>query len=111
MTYNEFKNTYKWMLKKFPSISSIFGYEIKATCIIENYTKIGSKWSLTETKTDNNISNEYYYNVIDAIPFFRNLGGYEGIEKKYTKYGYIPYKINSISPDKKQKTVRTFILE
>ncbi len=111
MNYSEFRNTYKWMLKKYYNISNIWGHDLQADCIIENYIKIGKKWILQETKTDNNISNEYYYNTIDAIPFFRNIGGYEGITTKCTKYGVIPYKINSISPDRTQKTIRTFIFK
>ena len=111
MNYKEFKNTYSFMVKKYPDITSIYGVEINATCIIENYVKSGKKWILSDTKQDNNISSEYYFNVVNAIPFFRNLGGKELISCKYTKYGYIPYQINSINPDKTKKTIRTFIFK
>lgn len=109
MNYKEFKNTYSFMAKKYPDTTSIYGVEITATCIIENHVKSGKKWILSETKQDNNISSEYYFNVVNAIPFFRSLGGKELISCKYTKYGYIPYEINSINPTRTEKTKRTFI--
>lgn len=52
-----------------------------------------------------------YMNVFSAIPFFRNLGGFERVEKTYTKYGLIPYTLNSVNPDRTEKTVRTFYIK
>ena len=45
-------------------------------------------------------------NIIDASPFFKNLGGKESIEKCATRYGYIPCKVVSTSPDGMKRTVR-----
>ena len=38
----------------------------------------------------------------------KNLGGYERHEKNYTYIGYIVTRINSISPDKKDKSLYEF---
>ena len=79
--------------------------EIKMT--IENYVKVGSKWRLTNTE-QKLINEEFYYNIINSKKFFTNLGGYERHIKTYTCKGYIVTHINSISPDRMQKTVRYF---
>ena len=79
--------------------------EIKMT--IENYVKIGSKWRLTNTE-QKLINEEFYYNIINSKKFFTNLGGYERHTKTYTCKGYIVTHINSISPDRMQKTIRYF---
>lgn len=108
MNYNEFKSNYKWMLKKYYAIENTFGYDLQIDCIIEHYEKSGNRWLLTDSKTEK-ADNEYYYNTVDAIPFFKNLGGSEKVDIKATKYGYIPYKITSISPCRTEKTIRTFV--
>ena len=38
----------------------------------------------------------------------KNLGGYERHEKSYTDIGYIVTRINSISPDRKNKSLYEF---
>ncbi len=108
MTYNEFKNTYKWIIKQAPDITALYGRDdVNIEMITTNYKKVGTKWTETGT-TSENITVTFYFNVFDAVPFFRNLGGYERIIKAYTKYGLIPVENVSISPDKKEKVVRTF---
>ena len=109
MTYTEFKRVYNWLLKKYYNVADTYGHNLKADCIIDNYVKSGNKWVKVDTNTVNNISNEHYYNTVDAVPFFRGLGGYEKVEVKATKWGYIPFRIVSITPNKTEKTVRTFI--
>jgi hypothetical protein len=47
-------------------------------------------------------------NSIDATPFFKNLGGIERVEYCNTRYGRIPCKIISISPDRQERTIRTY---
>ena len=79
--------------------------EIKMT--IKNYEKIGSKWRLTNTE-QKLINEEFYYNIINSKKFFTNLGGCERHTKSYTCNGYIVTHINSLSPDRTQKTVRDF---
>lgn len=113
MTYTEFKKTYSWMVKNYPDTYAFCG-DMNApvgNCTIENYHKQGSRWILDETRTETGISNAYYCNTVDAIPFFRNLGGREIVTKCYTKNGYIPVEINSISPNRQQKTVRKFTFD
>ena len=73
----------------------------------KRYYKTGSKWVLSESKEEN-ISKENYLNIINSCKFFRDLGGNERLTKGYTYVGYVPVKLNSISPDKKEKVVRSF---
>ena len=71
------------------------------------FKKVGSKWVETEKK-EKEISQEHYNNIVDAKNFMKNLGGYERHEKNYTYIGYIVTRINSISPDKKDKLLYEF---
>lgn len=106
MTYMEHKSTYPWMIKHFPGTDNVWGYKgIEA--ITTHYEKRGSRWMQTSTKTET-VNAEFYANCVDAIPFFRNLGGKEIITMGYTKVGYVPTQINSLSPDRTEKTVRRF---
>ena len=73
----------------------------------KRYYKAGSQWKLLDSKEEN-ISKENYLNIINSCKFFRNLGGSERLTKSYTFAGYIPTELNSISPDKKEKVVRSF---
>ena len=111
MNYSEFRKTYAWMIKAYPETSEIyrenFSGSLIGKCITEQYEKSGKTWKkISENRKD--VSPEYYSNVIDAIPFFRNLGGFERVECAYTVRGYLPVKVISISPDKEKKTVRIF---
>ena len=111
MNYNDFKKTYKWMLKKYPETSNFYDRnDITIKMVVNRYYKSGSHWKLLETNTEN-INNENYLNIVDAVPFFKNLGGYEKIDAGYTKYGYIPKFLNSISPDRAEKITRQFIFD
>ena len=73
----------------------------------KRYYKAGTQWKLSESKEEN-ISKENYLNIINSCKFFRNLGGHERLTKSYTYAGYIPVELNSISPDKKEKIIRSF---
>ena len=73
----------------------------------KRYYKAGTQWKLSEV-VEENISKENYLNIINSCKFFRDLGGIERLTKGYTYVGYVPVKLNSISPDKKEKVVRTF---
>ena len=73
----------------------------------KRYYKAGSQWKLLDSKEEN-ITKENYLNIINSCKFFRNLGGYERLIKNYTYAGYIPVELNSISPDRKEKIVRSF---
>ena len=76
----------------------------------KRYFKEGSQWELAESRQEN-ITKENYLNIINSCKFFRDLGGIERLTKGYTYVGYVPVKLNSISPDKKEKIVREFSFE
>lgn len=69
-------------------------------------------------KTDRNgsetrmINYEEYNNIVDAIPFMRNLGGTETVRlEKYSRYGYnLVRYIKSTSPDGTQSVIYRFKL-
>lgn len=105
MTYQEAKKTYKAMFKKYPGMLEAFGYNPTMTEV--SFIKSGNKWIETE-REERIVDSEVYYNVVSAVPFFRNLGGYERVSMSYTCAGYLPVEVVSISPDRTKKTVRTF---
>lgn len=70
-------------------------------------TENGKSWRKTEVETEM-VTAEHYCNIVDAVPFFRNLGGKEIVSKGYTYYGYIPVQITSISPSRDAKVVYHF---
>ncbi len=105
-SYKELKETYSWSFKKYPDVSSVIGYNnigFEQT----NYTKQDSKWVEGE-KESNNVDWEFYLNTIDAVPMFKNMGGKEKLDVKYTKVGKVPFQVTSINPDGTEKIVRTF---
>jgi len=71
--------------------------------------KPGTKtvWITTTTKTKE-ITREQYNNIVNSAPWFRRLGGSETLQRCYTSYGYIPYRIISTAPDRSIRTVRQF---
>lgn len=109
MNYREFKDTYKATIKKYPEITGLYrdNPEKVITCKTINQVKHGSRWTTTEEATEQ-INYIYYTNVLDGIPFFRNLGGSETVQKAYTKAGYLPIRVLSTSPDRQQRTIREF---
>lgn len=112
MTYAEIKKTYPRLFKKYPETSNLYtGNEDEKPIMytMRHYTKSGSRWKLTEEEKTA-CSYITYYNIVDpaASAFFKNLGGYERTECNYTKCGFIPVKCVSISPDRTEKTERTF---
>jgi len=112
--YSEFKKTYSYMIKTYKNTSEffhrdrdIFTGEIIGTCTVVNYAKNDAgRWYETEQKTED-ITRYNYCNIFDAVYMFKRFGGSERVEKQYTKYGYIPFKVTSISPGAEFKTVRT----
>ena len=112
MTYTEFKKTYKWTVKEFPDITQLFRDDLGqtiGTCETIRFTKVGKKWIETEKRTAE-MDIENYFNIVDAVPFFRRLSGVQGekVTKSYTKYGLIPVEISSLSPDRSEKVIRRF---
>ena len=106
MTYQEFRETYKSVIKKFPETPYLFG-NTNITKVKIEYEKRGSRWKQVKTETAI-VDYVHYFNVFDAIWFFRNLGGYERTEMAYTTQGYIPIRQISISPDRTRKIVYEF---
>lgn len=109
MPYIEFRKKFHRTLKRYPGMECTYNphyaYEVTTT----KYYKVGSKWhEKTEEKTVETVPGNYYMNMIDAIPFFRNLGGSERVQMGYTLAGYIPTQLSSISPDGKEKILRKF---
>ena len=84
-----------------------FGKNFGMMMIKTEFKKVGNKW-VEASKEEKEITQEYYNNVVNAKNFMKNLGGYERHEKSYTSIGYIVTRINSISPDKKDKSVYEF---
>lgn len=105
MNYQETIETYKPMFKKYPGMAGAFYYRPLMKEV--SFIKSGNKWIETE-RTERFVESEVYYNVISAVPFFRNLGGYERVSMSYTYAGYIPVEVVSISPDRTKKALRTF---
>ena len=89
----------------YPSIPA--NYEF--TMVKTSYIKKGSKWIEIE-REEETIDKHHANNVVNAKEFFKALGGYERHEKSYTMYGYVITTVNSISPDRRQKSVYEFIL-
>lgn len=110
-SYLELKSTYKATLKKYPEISNLFDGKCNITMIEKRFEKIGRKWSAISTQKKENYNYIYYCNCVDAIPFFKALGGTEKVTVEYTVAGKIPTQLTSISPDRNEKTVRSFIFE
>lgn len=106
MNYKEFKETYKRTLKKYPGTSFTFGVENIGLKIVRQI-KNGSRWNTTEQK-EKTVDYEFYMNTVDAIPFFKNLGGSERVSQSYTKIAYLPVEITSTSPDRSKRTIYTF---
>jgi hypothetical protein len=110
-TYRSIHDTYRWTLKTYPGTD----YLVNPTCMDDpvgtvttiRYRKSGSRWVETKTETEE-ISRRYYFNSVDAVPFFRSLGGREIVSMCYTRYGYIPYEVISINPDRTERIRRTF---
>lgn len=76
----------------------------------KRYYKAGRSWKLAEV-VEENISKECYLNIINSTKFFRSLGGFERLTKGYTYVGFVPTSLNSISPDRKEKIVRSFTFD
>lgn len=114
MSYASFCTTYAWMLKNYPGTDRVYragGFytEPIGTVTELRYERSSSRgrWRLVKSSTEP-LTGAYYSNSVDAIPFFRRLGGREHVSLGYTKLAYLPIEIVSTSPDKLQKTIRSF---
>ena len=75
-------------------------------------TESGKSWRKKPiNEVTKEIQFEEYFNYLSSVEFFKNLGGYERVEKFYTYAGYIPCRLTSISPNKETKIIRVFKIE
>lgn len=71
-------------------------------------TKSGrDKWVQVETETKE-ITIKAYNNMLNAQSWFRNLGARYDFTYNFTIAGYLPIRINNISPGKDEKVVTEF---
>jgi len=113
MTYQDFRKTYYRTLKKYPGMDRIYFSDMYTDVgyfRTVNYKKRGTKWVETERRVEK-LTPAFYCNCVDAVPFFRSLGGYERVELGYSYYGYLPLILTSINPDRTEKTVRVFFTD
>ncbi len=109
MNYLEFKKTYKYSCKHWPDVTAVYEETRFAPRMVTTHQeKRGSRW-ITTGEDVKVINWEYYMNIIDALPFFRGLGGTERVETSFTRWGKLPDKITSTSPDRESRTIREFI--
>ena len=87
-----------------------FGKYFSMVMVKTEFKKVGNK-CVEVNKEEKEITQEYYNNIVNAKNFMKNLGGYERHEKNYTYIGYIVTRINSISPDKKDKSLYEFTVK
>ena len=106
MTYDEMKREYKFTLKNYPSVSAVFEAK-NIICTTTREIKNGSRWT-SENATTEKIDGSYYFNCLESVPFFRSLNGKEKIVKAYTKFGYVPVRLISTSPDGTERTIKEF---
>lgn len=107
MLYSKLAKTYRKLFKKYPNISSLQDFSGKILEEKTTYIKRGTRWIETK-KEEKEVSATYVFNVFDAVQFFKDLGGYEKVSCSYTKAGYLPDELLSISPNRTEKTVRKY---
>lgn len=109
MTYEEFKSTYKWTTKNYPGTNTFCGLMEKECGTVEKieYERVGDRWKMVN-KTEEPFTGKFSMNSVEAVPFFRRLGGTERVTKSYTPYGYVPVTIISTSPDGFTKVARNY---
>lgn len=72
--------------------------------------KEGTKtvWVKQPAPAPERITETQYNNIVDAMPFFRRVGGSETASKEYTAAGYKVTQIISTSPDKHKRSIYKF---
>lgn len=82
---------------------------MKIQLTTQKQIKVGSKFITTET--ENEVIDFKTFDLLtnkDTLKWFRNLGGSETATKEYTSRGYNITKLVSTSPNKQERTIRTF---
>ena len=109
INYTDWKQAYKYSVKTWPDVTAMYGNDARiiVTERETRQTRTGSRWT-TESEEERRRPLTEYMNIIDAVPFFRNIGGTETVTTNYTRWGKIPTKIISTSPDKETRVIREF---
>lgn len=116
MTYGEFCNTYRCASKRWPDcISAIQNrtFSTKLTCLRQTKQHY-SKWHTTAVLNDDEvIDGPTYLRTIDAVDWFENVfeDGKEIVYTADTRYGELPVKLISLSPDGLDRYIFTFKFE
>lgn len=76
---------------------------------IEKLEKTGKVTYKPTSCSKSEITDQEFKNIENSCKFFRRLGGIESIQRGYTCNGYVMTKLTSTSPDKENKTIRTFV--
>lgn len=87
------------------------GYKIKMTKFVYFRTESGKSWkSKPETVETATITNDFYNNYVNSIPFFNRFGygSYCRASYGYTYAGYIPVSITTVSPGRTEKHIVKF---
>ena len=77
-------------------------------------TVSGKNWkNKPDTITTEKVNGRYYQNYVRSIPFFNNFGGQSSCRASwnYTKKGYIPVTVSTVSPDGLTKIVTDFCFD
>lgn len=80
------------------------------TMVKTDYRKDGKKW-VEQRRDVELIDKETYYNITESRDYFHHLGFFERHNKSYTPMGYVVTSINTIDPDKNQKSLREFDIQ
>lgn len=104
-TSANYRNTYKKLFSKYNLTENLVYSDVLIIETKETYEKLGrksfpNKPTLTEYSA---IGLEHYLNGITGILFFHDM-----VKSSYTKWGFIPYRMACISPDKSTRIVRNF---
>ena len=107
MSQEEFEKTYFGVIRKWPATKYLFNEFLpnNIQIIKSEYVKDDKgQWHLMKhvSKMRNAC---HYMNILDGIPFFENMGGTENIMCTYTRKGYLPTIIQSVSPDQNEKLI------
>jgi len=116
MNYTDFRNTYRAALKRWPDMGAMFdlipedaenatdGAPI-GSMIIERYERYPSgAWKQVATEERADVTALHYMNAFD--PRWAVFASDERNFTRYTKYGKLPYKNCSTSPDGSARCVR-----
>ncbi len=93
-------------------LNSISEYQLNLHTItlttVKN-TKVNGRFNKKNAiETTETITTYQYLSILESIPWFLNAGGSERLLKSYTSAGFIPTELESMSPDREQKTIRKF---